>query len=98
MNIPFSRDPHVFEAPEFAGIVERAITFFADSPIREFPPNYPNMSGRGVYGLYYFGDHELYTSITQRNKAACDKPIYIGKTVSTGRRTGISREQEMSTA
>ena len=98
MNAPFNRDPHVFMAPEFAGIVERAIAFFSNSPMREFPPNYPNMNGRGVYGLYYFGDYPLYTSIAAQNKATGDRPIYIGKAVSTGRRTGVSREQEMSIA
>lgn len=94
----FNCDPHVFVAPEFAGIVERAITFFSNSPIREFPPDYPNMSGRGVYSLYYFGDYLLYAPVAAQNKATSDQPIYIGKAVSTGRRTGASREQEMSIA
>lgn len=94
MSIPFNRDPHVFHAPEFAKIVAKASEFFSNSPIQSFPPQHPHMNGRGVYGLYYLGNNKLYISLAKQ--ANHNKPIYIGKAVSTGRRTGIIREQEMS--
>ncbi len=93
MNGPFDSDPHLFKAPEFASIVEEAIHFFSNSPIQEVHSTY-HMNIRGVYGLYYFGDYELYAPIAERNRAKSDQPIYVGKAVSSGKRTGQSRNQD----
>ena len=42
----------------------------------------------GVYALYYHGGNPLYVCIAEANKRACCLPIYVGKAVPSGRRTG----------
>lgn len=42
----------------------------------------------GVYVLYYKGEFPLYSDLRDRNSAALRKPIYVGKAVSAGSRTG----------
>lgn len=88
MNTPFNRDPHIFNAPELAGIVKRAIDFFSNTPLYEFPPR-TRMHGTGVYGLYYFGDFPPYAPIAEKNRLDGSQPIYIGQAANPGRRTGI---------
>ena len=48
------------------------------------PPADP-FRGAGVYALFYSGDHPAYRSISS---AAADQPIYVGKAVPAGARTG----------
>jgi len=43
--------------------------------------------GCGVYGIYYFGDYEHYEPVSN-NKWEYEIPIYIGKAVPSGSRTG----------
>lgn len=93
MSDIFDDDLHVFKAPEFTTIIEQAIDFFAKSPLQKFQPTY-HMNARGVYGLYYFGDYELYTPIAEKNKISADQPIYIGKAVSSGKRTGLLNKNQ----
>nr|WP_281378347.1 Eco29kI family restriction endonuclease [Deinococcus budaensis] len=42
----------------------------------------------GVYVLYYTGESALYRAISERNREELIKPIYVGKAVSPGSRTG----------
>lgn len=51
--------------------------------------------GVGVYGLYYFGDYELYAPISEQNRATHDQPIYIGMAISPGRRLGPQENQNV---
>jgi len=44
----------------------------------------------GVYILFYRGPFELYLDISMLNQETPTKPIYVGKAVSGGSRTGIS--------
>lgn len=45
-------------------------------------------NGGGVYALYYLGDYELYAPFSNLNKPAIQHPIYVGKAVPPGWRTG----------
>jgi hypothetical protein len=53
----------------------------------ELPEPYNPFDGCGVYGLYYFGDYDRYTPISN-DKWGYDLPIYVGKAVPSGSRTG----------
>ena len=53
-----------------------------DDPYLELAQHY------GVYILYYRGDFPLYADIAERNASDLVKPIYVGKAVSSGARTG----------
>jgi hypothetical protein len=80
----------VFEIP--ATIERELIAFYLDSPafpLQELNNYRAELSQHyGVYFLYYRGDFELYRDIAERNRAEALKPIYVGKAVSTGGRTG----------
>jgi hypothetical protein len=53
-------------------------------PTKRFP-------GSGIYAIYYIGDFPLYQPIAQRNRNGhFDMPIYVGKGIPEGRRTGGS--------
>lgn len=66
---------------------ETIIEEFESHSGRELPEPYNPFAGCGVYGLYYFGDYENYEAITN-DKWEYDLPIYIGKAVPSGSRTG----------
>lgn len=87
----FDYGRHVFRAPELQSIVDRAVEFFSNTIVYEFPPPF-RMNGADVYGLYYLGDYEPYASLVDTNKVDCSKPIYIGKAVLPGNRTGLNGE------
>ncbi len=80
----------VFEIP--ATIERDLIQFYLDTPafpLQELSNYRAELSQHyGVYFLYYRGDFELYQNIAARNQAEALKPIYVGKAVSTGGRTG----------
>ncbi|MBC6474119.1 MAG: Eco29kI family restriction endonuclease [Hormoscilla sp. GM102CHS1] len=42
----------------------------------------------GVYALYYRGANPLYACISRANSDRCCLPIYVGKAIAGGRRTG----------
>ena len=87
MPTGFNYDLHVFSSPEFSGIVDDAIRFFARTPTHNLPP--PNrFIGSGVYGLYYVGDYTPYARIANSDL------IYVGKAVPPGWRTARTRESE----
>lgn len=54
---------------------------------RRLPEPYHPFAGCGVYGLFYFGDHERYAPISN-DRWRYDVPIYVGKAVPSGSRTG----------
>lgn len=53
----------------------------------KLPEAYNTFDGCGVYGLYYFGNYDLYRPISN-NRGNYDLPIYVGKAVPSGSRTG----------
>ena len=77
---------HVFRSPQFKGIVNDAIKFFAQTPVHALPPPH-RFVGTGVYALYYTGDFKPYARIAALNKPDYTQPIYVGKAVPEGRRT-----------
>lgn len=46
----------------------------------------------GAYVLFYTGPFQLYLSITQAHLSGFELPIYIGKAVPKGDRTGVKAE------
>jgi len=54
---------------------------------RELPEPYNPFDGCGVYGLFYFGDYEHYEPVSN-DEWDYDLPLYIGKAVPSGSRTG----------
>jgi hypothetical protein len=89
----FDYNLHVFHSPQFQGIVDEAIGFFASTPVHRLPPPH-RFIGTGVYGLYYVGDLELYTKTAELNQKACIHPIYVGKAVLSGWRTARVTDSE----
>lgn len=83
----FDYNLHVFHSPKFQSVVNDAITFFDTTPVHVLPPP-GQFIGPGVYGLYYHGGYEAYTRIATRNQDTYLQPIYIGKAVPPGWRTG----------
>jgi hypothetical protein len=75
-----------------APIVEQAILFFDGTPVRPLPP--PTFMGTGVYALYYHGPFGLYAKMTAVNRQECSLPIYVGKAVARGRRTGRETDSD----
>lgn len=51
------------------------------------PPG-QSFNGAGIYAIYYVGDFPLYAGIAKRNRERLEAPIYVGKAVSEGARTG----------
>jgi hypothetical protein len=65
------------------------MNFFASTPAHPLPPPM-RFVGAGVYALYYSGHFELYKKIATQNEDAAIQPIYVGKAVPPGSRTGMS--------
>lgn len=73
---------HTFRSPMLIQLADQAIQFLNKTPVYLLPP--PDMFyGTGVYMIYYQGNHPRYSHI---NKG--EKPIYVGKAVPSGWRTG----------
>jgi hypothetical protein len=83
----FDHTAHIFRSPKLRSIVEDAIEFFAQTPLQTLPPP-TRFIGGGVYALYYAGEHELYAILSALNHKDCTYPIYVGKAVPPGWRTG----------
>lgn len=64
-------------------LANNAIKFLEKTPVHPLPPA-SNFPGPGVYMIYYRGNHQRYKNISNGTI-----PIYIGKAVPTGWRTGI---------
>ncbi len=69
--------------------------FFEAAPVHPLPPP-DNFAGAGIYALYYFGDFDLYERIATRNKGGVHSPIYVGKAVPPGSRTGMNVSDDES--
>ena len=93
MTNQFDRNLHVFTSPEFQSVVNNALTFFVTTPVHQLPlPE--SFQGAGVYALYYVGESERYAKLAEINREACVQPIYVGKAVPPGWRTGRVRTKE----
>jgi hypothetical protein len=65
--------------------VARALLARAVYPL---PPE-ARFAGGGIYAIYYTGDFPLYAPIADRNRSGrFESPIYVGKAIPKGRRTG----------
>jgi hypothetical protein len=78
---------HTFSSPKFKSVVREAMEFFSATPIHKLPPS-GTFAGSGIYALYYSGNFGPYKSIAVENERECNQPIYVGKTVPPGWRTG----------
>ena len=87
---------HIYKSESFKGIIQDAIAFYNNTPTHKFPIN--EFQGTGVYGLYYYGDFPQYIPLSEKNIKEASIPIYIGKAVPSGWRTGrkiISSSNEL---
>lgn len=82
----FDRKRHIFTSPSFQSVVVEAVTFFLTTPVQPLS-HLTQFSGVGVYALYYTGTHSAYASIPQLVEHGT-LPIYVGKAVPKGWRTG----------
>jgi hypothetical protein len=80
---------HTFRSAKFRSVVKEAIEFFNNTPVRQLPPE--RFGGTGVYALYYRGKGDLYAALGELNAEGCTQPIYVGKAVPRGWRTGRKR-------
>lgn len=80
-------DQHIFRSQEYQSVVEKALDFFINTPLQPLPPT-ERFTGSGVYAIYYLGNHAFYEPLTRANRIACVQPIYTGKAVPPGWRTG----------
>lgn len=87
MSHDFHYAEHVFRSPKFRSVVNEAADFFIQTPLQFLPPP-TRFAGGGVYALYYLGGYELYAKLSELNLKDCVYPIYIGKAVPPGWRTG----------
>ena len=81
---------HVFHSQKFRSVVDDAIGFFGATPVHPLPPP-DQFVGSGVYALYYVGSYELYQPLARLNRDKSVQPIYVGKAVPPGWRTGRAR-------
>jgi Eco29kI restriction endonuclease len=58
--------------------------------------NIPQFEGAGIYVIYYKGPFEPYQLMAQRNEQGPTWPIYIGKAVPAGARTGRRLSTEIA--
>ncbi len=89
MSINYER--HVFRSQTFRSVVDDAIAFFIATPVHNLPPTERFLSG-GVYALYYVGDFEPYKRLAMVNNKEAVQPIYVGKAVPPGWRTGRNKK------
>ncbi|HEV7643008.1 MAG TPA: Eco29kI family restriction endonuclease [Pyrinomonadaceae bacterium] len=55
----------------------------------------PKFTGAGIYAIYYTGDFPAYAEISKHNRdARFELPIYVGKAVPKGARTGADLEAD----
>jgi len=88
MATNFSLELHTFRSPKFKSVVNHAVKFFEHTPVHTLPPP-RRFVGAGIYALYYLGSFEIYERIATLNKDAFRLPIYVGKAVPPGSRTGF---------
>ena len=93
MSTSFDPAQHTFKSTGFQKVVNKAITFFMETPVYPLPPPEP-FAGPGVYALYYTGSFPYYVTIAAANRSAYRQPLYVGKAVPEGWRTGRTVERE----
>ncbi len=90
----------VFKAPE--GLEEDLVRFFGRQechPLSELSDRRETIENYiGAYVLYYTGDHPLYACVSAANEGECCLPIYVGKAVPKGARTGQVEHEGRTTA
>jgi hypothetical protein len=87
MNKTFNFTEHIIRSPKFRSVVHEPALIFRQTPLQILPP--PNsFTGGGVYALYYLGGYGLYSNLVKLNQMDCKYPIYVGKAVPPGWRTG----------
>lgn len=87
MTMAFNDEDHIFRSQKFQSVLEDALRFFSQTPIHPLPPSNAFI-GPGVYGIYYVGNFSPYVPLSNINKPECTRPIYVGKAVPQGWRTG----------
>ena len=82
-----------FDPLDYDNLAESVISaLIAEKPVGM--PIKENFTGAGVYALYYLGDFDIYRPISKKKSKT---PIYVGKAIQAGGRTGqINDEQESS--
>jgi hypothetical protein len=93
MASAFNDEEHIFRSKKFRSVLKDALDFFCNTPVHPLPPT-TVFIGPGVYGIYYVGDFPPYGQLANINRVECSQPIYIGKAVPKGWRTGRSSEVE----
>lgn len=93
MALAFDDKEHIFRSEKLRRVLEDAVEFFCKTPVHPLPPT-DTFIGPGVYGIYYVGDFSPYGPLANINRVECSQPIYIGKAVPKGWRTGRSSEVE----
>lgn len=93
MTPAFNDAAHTFRSDLFRSVVEDAMLFFAQTPVHSLPPT-NRFIGPGVYALYYSGPFADYAPLAERNRGGSLHPIYVGKAVPQGWRTGRLPEAE----
>lgn len=83
-------DLHIFRSAKFKSVVDDAIAFFETTPPCPLPVT-PRFPGCGVYALYYVVKRGIYAPLGLHSHEQMTIPIYVGKAVPTGWRTGRSR-------
>ena len=86
-------DQHTFRSPKFKSVVKEAVKFLTKTPVHSLPPA-TGFAGVGVYALYYLGSFEHYSDIVRQNQQGSPRPIYIGKAVPKGWRTGRTTDSD----
>jgi len=77
----------VFRSSNFAGVLTEATDFFA-SINTSHKRDVNRFTGAGVYGLYYYGNNDLYNHC-KNDGLGEEYPIYVGKAVPPGSRRGV---------
>lgn len=84
----------VFRSANFNGVLREASDFFS-SIKTSYKKDAERFRGAGVYGLYYYGNNDLYGHC--RNGQAIEEyPIYLGKAVPPGSRRGVDADTSSS--
>ncbi|MCI5220982.1 MAG: Eco29kI family restriction endonuclease [Candidatus Electrothrix sp. LOE2] len=87
--LDFDRNQHVFHSPDFEEIIKDTIRFFNGTPVLSIPAP-ERFHGTGVYAIYCTAQEGIYRDFHRINRTAYNIPIYIGKAVPKGWRTGRS--------
>ncbi len=75
--------------------LREALDFYVGSSLQNLS-SLGHAPGIGVYALYYMGDYEPYKPIAHLHKTGYEQPIYIGKCVPLGLRSGGRIREEQS--